>query len=191
MGIFETVYVVGFAVATVIRSYYGLQFKRKAIEYAEKENPVVFVGMALWSVVLILPFIAMFSNGLAFANYEIPFALKWFGAIIFIAGLWVLCRSHVALAKNFSPSLYIREGHTLVTNGAYQKIRHPMYLSFLMWGVGQALIIENWLAGPLGLIAFVLIYSFRVGREEQQLIKVFGAEYEKYQKITGRLLPKY
>ncbi|MCK4786082.1 MAG: isoprenylcysteine carboxylmethyltransferase family protein, partial [Desulfobacteraceae bacterium] len=65
-----------------------------------------------------------------------------------------------------------------------------MYLSFFMWAIGQALLIENWLAGPLGLFAFVLIYLFRVGREEQQLLDQFGIEYEKYQKKTGRLLPK-
>lgn len=59
-----------------------------------------------------------------------------------------------------------------------------------MWAIGQALLIENWLAGPLGLLAIVLIYLFRVRREEQQLLSQFGAEYEIYQKNTGRILPK-
>ena len=190
MGIFETVYVAGFVIATVIRTYYGLQFKREAIERSEKESPVVYVGMALWAVALILPFVTIFTNGLAVANYEIPIALRWFGAFIFGGGLWVLWRSHVALARNFSPSLFIRHNHLLVTHGIYRKIRHPMYLSFYMWAAGQALLIENWLAGPIGLIAFVMIYQFRVGREELQLLNKFGAEYEEYQIKTGRLLPK-
>ncbi|MDX2426192.1 MAG: protein-S-isoprenylcysteine O-methyltransferase [Cycloclasticus sp.] len=191
MDVYEIVYLIGFTVASVIRSYYGLQFQRNEISYSDKENPIVFVGMALWGVALILPFISMFSGGLAVSDYGIFTAIKALGAFIFIGSLWVLWRSHVDLAANFSPSLYIREDHVLVTQGVYQKIRHPMYLSFFMWAIGQALIIENWLAGPLGLIAITMIYRFRVPREEQQLLSKFGAEYGSYQKRTGRLLPKF
>lgn len=187
---FETVYVVGFVIATVLRSYYGLQFKRKNVAHVDKESPIVFVGMVLWSVVLILPFISMFSEMLVVANYESPVGLRILGVIIFVSGLWVLWRSHLDLADNFSPSLFIRKKHTLVTQGIYRRIRHPMYLSFFMWAAGQALLIENWLAGPLGLLAFGMIYQFRVSREEQQLSKQFGIEYKEYKKRTGRLLPK-
>ena len=191
MNVFETVYLIGFTVASVMRSYYGLQFQRKEIAHSDKENPIVFVGMALWGVALILPFIVMFSDGLAVADYEIVTTIKVLGVFSFIGSLWVLWRSHVDLAANFSPSLFIRENHVLVTQGVYQKIRHPMYLSFFMWAIGQALIIDNWLAGPLGLLAMTMIYWFRVPREERQLLRQFGAEYKSYQKRTGRLLPKF
>lgn len=187
---FEIVYLTGFTAATIIRSYYGLQFKRKEVVHSQKENPVVFIGMALWGVVLMLPFLAMFSNVLEMAEYQIITSLRMLGAFIFIGGLWVLWRSHVDLADNFSPALFIRNKHTLITTGIYQKIRHPMYLSFFMWAIGQALLITNWLAGPLGLLAFALIYLFRVEHEEQQLLDQFGDEYQQYQKKTGRLLPK-
>ena len=65
-----------------------------------------------------------------------------------------------------------------------------MYLSFMFWALGQALLIQNWIAGPLGIVAFFLIYLFRVDREEQQLIEKFGDEYREYQQKTGRLFPK-
>ena len=39
-------------------------------------------------------------------------------------------------------------------------------------------------------IAFILIYRFRIEREEQQLIETFGEQYIRYQHVTGRLLPK-
>jgi len=187
---FEILYLIGFAVATVIRSYYGLQFKRKEIIHSQKETAVVFVGVALWSVVLILPFITIFSDVLEMADYQIITSLRVVGAFIFIGGLWVLWKSHIDLASNFSPSLFIRNNHTLITSGIYRKIRHPMYLSFFMWAIGQALLIANWLAGPWGLLAVVLIYLFRVEHEEQQLLDQFGSEYEQYQDKTGRLLPK-
>jgi len=191
MGIFETIYLIGFVLATVIRTYYGRQFKRKEIVHSQTENPIVFVGMALWGIALVAPLIVIFSNGLAVADYEITTSLRIIGASVFTVSLWLLWRSHADLATNFSPSLFIQKNHTLVSTGIYRKIRHPMYLSFLMWAIGQSMLIANWVAGPLGLLAFLLIYLFRVEREEQQLLNQFGAEYAQYQKRTGRLLPKF
>lgn len=191
MGIFETIYLIGFVLATVIRTYYGRQFKRKEIVHSQTENPIVFVGMALWGIALVTPLIVIFSNGLAVADYEITTSLRIIGASVFTVSLWLLWRSHADLATNFSPSLFIQKNHTLVSTGIYRKIRHPMYLSFLMWAIGQSLLIANWVAGPLGLLAFLLIYLFRVEREEQQLLNQLGAEYAQYQKRTGRLLPKF
>ena len=191
MEIFETIYLIGFVLATVIRTYYGRQFKRKEIVHSQTENPIVFVGMALWGIALVAPLIVIFSNGLTVADYEITTSLRIIGASVFTVSLWLLWRSHADLATNFSPSLFIRKNHTLVSTGIYRKIRHPMYLSFLMWAIGQSLLIANWVAGPLGLLAFLLIYLFRVEREEQQLLNQFGAEYAQYQKKTGRLLPKF
>ena len=190
MDIFETIYVLGFIAATILRSYYGARFKHTDIVASKKESPIVYVGMGMWGVALLLPFAAIFSNVIALADYEITSSLRVSGVFIFIGSLWVLWRSHFDLATNFSPSLFIRNNHTLVTTGIYKRIRHPMYLSFYMWAIGQALLIDNWLAGPLGILAFALIYLFRIDREEQQLIEQFGDEYVRYQRVTGRLLPK-
>ena len=190
MDIFDIIYGTGFAIATVIRSYYGKQFSRADIAHARKESPVVFIGMALWGVALLAPFVVMFSELLSIADYDIAGIFRVVGAVIFISSLWVLWRSHADLADNFTPSLFIRSNHRLVTNGIYRKIRHPMYLSFYMWAIGQALLIQNWIAGPLGLFAFGLIYLFRIEREERQLLEKFGAEYKNYMKSTRRLFPE-
>ena len=42
-----------------------------------------------------------------------------------------------------------------------------------------------------GIIAFYLIYSFRVEEEEQQLVDYFGNSYRDYKKSTGRIFPKF
>ena len=203
--LFEAIFLVGLFIATIIRSYFGAQFRRKEIAHKQREHPMVFIGMALWGIALVLPLFSIFSPWLMFADYNIPVPLSVIGAVLFIGSLWLLWRSHADLEKNFSPSLFIRNHHTLVTSGVYKRIRHPMYCSFWLWGVGQALdccsrrnstfsipgvvLIPNWIAGPLGLIAFFFIYLFRVEREEQQLIETFGDEYRDYQKRTGKLFP--
>ena len=157
MEISEIVYLTGYGVATVIRSYYGMLFKRKEIAVSQHDNPVVYAGIAIWAVVLMLPFFSIFTDWLVFADYEIHPFLKMLGAIIFFLSVLVLLRSHIDLARNFSPSLFIRDKHMLITTGIYRYIRHPMYLSFMLWSTGQALLIDNWLSGPLGLLAFVIV----------------------------------
>ena len=188
--IFDAIYILGLVYATVVRSLYGMQFRRDNISQRRKEHPLVFFGMALWGIVLLLPLFSIFTSWLEFANYTIPAPLGVLGSIIFVIGLFVLQRSHIDLAENFTPSLIIQTKHTLVTKGIYKYIRHPMYLSFWCWAIGQALLIQNWIAGPLGIIAFYLIYTFRIDHEEQQLIDHFGDVYIDYIKSTGRMFPK-
>lgn len=190
MSIFELIYIAGFIVASLMRSYFGFQFKRSNIVVKGDEHPLVYTGMALWGIALLLPFVSIFSDWIAFSDYPSIAGLQIVGTLVFVVGLWVLQCSHMNLGQNFSPSLFIRDQHQLVTDGIYRRIRHPMYLSFMMWAVGQALLISNWLAGPLGIVAFVLIYCFRIEREEQQLLDTFGNRYREYQQQSGRLLPR-
>lgn len=105
------------------------------------------------------------------------------------AFLWLFRRSHRDLGRNWSVSLELREGHKLVTGGVYAHVRHPMYASFFLWGIMQALLIANWFAGLAGLFAVALLYVLRTGREEAMMRSAFGAEYEAYAARTKRLLP--
>lgn len=105
------------------------------------------------------------------------------------AFLWLFRRSHRDLGRNWSVSLELREGHKLVTRGVYAHVRHPMYASFFLWGVMQALLVANWFAGLSGLFAVTLLYALRTAREEAMMRSAFGAEYDAYAARTKRLLP--
>ena len=54
------------------------------------------------------------------------------------------------LGRNWSITLEIRDSHRLVTDGLYRYVRHPMYTSFWLWAIAQALLIPNWIAGLQG-----------------------------------------
>lgn len=95
------------------------------------------------------------------------------------------------LKANWSPSLELYKGHTLITNGIYGYIRHPMYASQFIWSLAQILLIQNWIAGPVGLIVFVPFYIFRSGAEERMMLEKFGDQYREYKKATGGILPRY
>ncbi len=81
-------------------------------------------------------------------------------------------------------------GHTLVAEGVYRTIRHPMYASQMLLGVAQILLLQNWIAGPAGLLLFLPLYWVRVPREEQMMLDQFGADYRAYMARTGRILPR-
>jgi protein-S-isoprenylcysteine O-methyltransferase Ste14 len=105
-------------------------------------------------------------------------------------GIWLLWRSHVDLGRHWSPTLEVRDGHTLVTGGVFSRIRHPMYAAHWVWALGQILLLQNWIVGPSMLALFLPMYFYRVGREERMMLDHFGDEYRGYMKRTGRIVPR-
>ena len=65
-----------------------------------------------------------------------------------------------------------------------------MYAFGWLLGIAQTLLLQNWIAGPSGLVSFALLYFLRVPREEQMMLDQFGDEYQAYMKRTGRVIPR-
>jgi protein-S-isoprenylcysteine O-methyltransferase Ste14 len=148
------------------------------------------VLMAISSAGLgILPAVFVVSNEPAFANYSFRPWQGWLGAAVFAAAWWMFYRTHKDLGRNWSVTLEVRERHTLVTNGVYSRVRHPMYAAFWLWALAQALLLPNWVAGPAGLVGFGALFFLRIGREEALMIETFGDEYRRYMARTARVLP--
>jgi protein-S-isoprenylcysteine O-methyltransferase Ste14 len=137
----------------------------------------------------VIPAIYVFTNWPRFAEYAFQPLLAWLGAAIFAAALYLFHCAHRDLARNWSVALEVRTQHTLVTNGIYNRIRHPMYSAFFLSTVAQALLLPNWIAGPAGLVGFGIMFFGRVWREERMMIETFGDEYRRYMARTNRLIP--
>lgn len=75
--------------------------------------------------------------------------------------------------------------------GVYRLVRHPMYTSFFISGLGQALLLANWIAGPAALLAVALLVIVRVPHEEQMMVAQFGNDYRDYVRRTGGILPRF
>lgn len=148
----------------------------------------LLAGMAVTGVVL--PFVALATPWLGFADYELPDSATAAGAVVVVPALWLLWRAHADLGANWSPSLELRRDHSLVTRGAYRHVRHPMYTAIWLWSLAQPLLVHNWLAGAAIVPAFALLYLLRAPREEAMMRGRFGAIYDAYCARTGRLLPK-
>lgn len=137
----------------------------------------------------LVPLIYVLSRQPAFADYGFWPLQAWLGVAVMIGALVLFRVTHKQLGRNWSVTLETREDHKLVTDGLYRYVRHPMYSSFFMLALAQALLIQNWIAGPVGLVALGLLFFLRVGREERLMIETFGEEYRAYMKGTARIIP--
>ena len=137
----------------------------------------------------ILPLIFVATGIPQFASYPFHPIQGWLGLLFAIATLWMFRLTHKALGRNWSVSLDVREGHRLVTDGIYSRVRHPMYSAFWLWAVAQALLLPNWVAGFAGLVGFGTLFFVRVAREERMMLEMFGDSYRAYMERTDRVFP--
>jgi len=190
-NVFEIIFLVGLILGSAIRASYGRGHTRNRTANLRKEGLAVWSLMCLWGCAQIAAICYVFTHWLDFADYHLPTWTGWVGAAVFAAAVLLLWRSHADLGRNWAPTLEIREGHALVTHGVYRSIRHPMYAAHLLWGLAQALLLQNWIAGLPALAVFVPLYLLRVPREEQMMLDQFGEEYRLYMNRTGRLMTRF
>ncbi len=132
--------------------------------------------MALIALGFYLPAVWVTTGALTSADYPVhPLALGA-GIPCLMTGLRLFHRSHADLGSNWSVTLEIRRDHRLLTEGVYCVVRHPMYSGILLYSVGQALVVPNWIAGPSYFVAFATVFALRVGPEERMLREEFGTD---------------
>ena len=186
---FEIVFLVGFVVGSVIRKFYTAGCRGVKTEKKCRSVPdIILVGTA--GVGMAVPLLYLFTPWLDFANYNLPGPSGWVGTVVFVGAIFMLWRSHADLGRNWSATLRITGQHSLVTNGVYRNVRHPMYTAHLLWAIAQGLLLANWIAGWAFLVLSIPLYLVRIPKEEQMMIEHFGEEYRAYKSRTGRLIPR-
>lgn len=191
MTLFKIVYWVGIFIEMAIRAPLRKTWKAAAkTDQRVSSTERALLGI-LFLVMFFIPLIYSVTNWLDFADYQLPTWMGWLGVILLACALFIFARAHIDLKANWSPTLEIRQDHTLVTNGIYRFIRHPMYASQWLWVIAQILLLQNWLAGPLDLLFFIIFYTLRVQAEEKMMLDTFGDEYRVYMEKTGGVIPKF
>ncbi len=104
----------------------------------------------------------------------------------FVMGAWFGIKGVIEI------SLKVAETHRtkrIVTSGVYSIVRHPQYFAGILAHIGFSFLLsgmKSLLATPL-VIAVVYFISWK---EENELSKEFGQEYEDYQTEVPMLIPK-
>lgn len=190
MDIFVAVYFAAFLVEIGIR----IPFQQKRRQEKTTDQRISTQERVMLSILfvamIVFPLLYATTHWLDFANYRLPAWGSWLGVAIMAGALFVFWRSHADLGLNWSPTLEIREHHTLVTRGIYGVIRHPMYASILLWSIAQPLLLHNWLAGLMDLAVFFPFYLMRARPEERMMMETFGDQYRDYMARVGGIFPK-
>jgi protein-S-isoprenylcysteine O-methyltransferase Ste14 len=184
----KAVVLAGTLVMVAIRAPHGR--RSRSVKVAKSHKTPIETGLLVLAWMgFFVPLIWLASPALSFAEYPLRLGPLVAGVPCFVIGLWLFYRSHADLGANWSITLEVREQHRVITQGVYRRIRHPMYLALLLYAVGHALVIPNWVAGPSNLIAFAILFTLRVRAEEQMMLDEFGDEYAAYTARTKRLVP--
>ena len=188
--VLKGIFLVGFVVGSVIRGVYTRGYRRQVVavdrRWALDSALVMIASLGL----VVAPLLYLATPWLDFGDYRLPAWTGAVGAPVFAAAVWLLWRSHVDLGRHWSGAPQLIPGHALVTTGVFRHIRHPMYAAHWLWGIAQALLLQNWVAGPALLVTLLPLYLVRIPREEKMLLEAFGDEYRSYMSRTGRLLPR-
>jgi protein-S-isoprenylcysteine O-methyltransferase Ste14 len=104
------------------------------------------------------------------------------GYLLLLPGIILWGSAVIQLMSGFSMG-------KLVTTGAYGVVRNPIYSSVTFFVLpAVALITLTWVYLIASIFLYVGVMIF-IGREEEQLTKAFGGEYEDYLTRVDRLIP--
>jgi protein-S-isoprenylcysteine O-methyltransferase Ste14 len=110
------------------------------------------------------------------------------GTLLVFAGLAFAMWARWHLGRNWSGTVTVKEGHTLIQSGPYRWVRHPIYSGMVLALFGTALAIGE----PRGFIGAGLIllgFVVKLLVEEARMRDTFPREYDNYCRRTARLIP--
>jgi protein-S-isoprenylcysteine O-methyltransferase Ste14 len=191
--IFRLIFIVLFISGTSISIYYRRRAQKASkdeITYREEGLFVMYalrlLGLGLWVAV-----IAYMTNPswMRWASISLPVWFRW-GAVGLAGIAWGLILWMLrSLGKNITSTVVTRKEHSLVMNGPYRWIRHPLYTFATLFYISLGLMAANWFIPLMTLVVFVLL-AVRTPKEEEKLIEKFGEDYQRYMQRTGRFLPR-
>ena len=73
----------------------------------------------------------------------------------------------------------------LVDTGIYSIVRHPQYVTFMLWAIAGMLLFQHWLVVLLGIPIIPLTYSDLIKADKDAIAK-FGDSYKAYMKTVPR-----
>ncbi|NVM00729.1 MAG: isoprenylcysteine carboxylmethyltransferase family protein [Candidatus Helarchaeota archaeon] len=134
----------------------------------------------------IIPFFQNLTLSIPIINFSIPLVH------LLISILFIIISCVVAIAGVKETSLKVAETHKaekIITTGIYSHIRHPQYFGAILAHIGITFLLSSFyslLSTPL-----IILYNYLTSwKEEKELIKEFGKEYEDYKKKVPMFIPK-
>jgi protein-S-isoprenylcysteine O-methyltransferase Ste14 len=180
-----------------VRIYYGRRSPWAKQSRSERIESIKRDGLAGGVFLLVLFYSYFFVAFLYLIDFSLILwsyfpllpEIRVVGATMGILSFPYIHWSHKTLGNAFSSTIQTQDASTLITNGPYERVRHPIYSSHTLFSFGMVLVSANLLILAYFAVGMPFTYK-RMFSEERNLIDSFGEEYEEYMKKTGRLFPK-
>ena len=148
-----------------------------------RNHPYRFTRFLAFECLLSLIFLnasAWFKN-----PFSIQQIISW---TLLVTSFMLAAHGFFLLKRRGHPEGDLEDTTVLITSGAYKYIRHPLYTSLLIFGLGAFIKNPSWL-GVLLVGLTILGVTLTAIREETHNIARFGEEYLSYMENTKRFIP--
>jgi protein-S-isoprenylcysteine O-methyltransferase Ste14 len=116
--------------------------------------------------------------------------LEWIGVATAAAGVLLTLAGQMSMGDSWRIGVDESERTELVTAGAFQLARNPIFTAMGVTAAGLTMMVPNALA-VVGLLALVVALQLQVrGVEEPYLRATHGADYAAYASRVGRFVPQ-
>ena len=116
--------------------------------------------------------------------------LRAFGFVIFLFGFsTTIYTVHFHFLTGRVTPVAVEPPRKFIDKGFYRYSRNPMYIAILVTLLGGFLILGYVLLLAYTMLAIPSVHLFVVYKEEPELKRLFGKEYEDYMKKVPRWLP--
>jgi len=162
---------------------------RERNQPADKAEPWDRVVMGIYTVILLILLVVIALDGGRYRWSSVPLGIHligWF--LLVVAGLTVW---HVMMTNAYLSSwarLQGDRGQVVIQEGAYRRIRHPMYLGVIAAFLGMPLALSSWWA-MIPSIVIVGLFVYRTYREDLMLIHGLAGYAEYTERVRYRLMP--
>ena len=113
-----------------------------------------------------------------------PFVIQ--GALLLGVGGWVVIQGARRLGDSLTAMPRPRDGASLVQDGIYARVRHPMYAGIVGLGLGWALVTLS-LPALVAALVLALVLDLKARREEGWLAERYTG-YPEYRSRTHRFI---
>lgn len=110
------------------------------------------------------------------------------GLALALAGVGFAIWARLVLGANWSGTVTLKQGHTLVRRGPYRIVRHPIYTGILIALAGTVLA-QGWVHSFVALPICAFGLWLKSLTEEQFMVEQFGDEYLRYRQDVPALTP--
>jgi protein-S-isoprenylcysteine O-methyltransferase Ste14 len=111
------------------------------------------------------------------------------GIVVMVLGIALRAWSVIALGRNFTVYVQVRDEQPVVESGPYRLLRHPSYTGLLLVCLGIGLALGNWLALIVVVALPTAVILVRIRVEERALRAGIGEPYRRFMATRKRLIP--